>query len=63
MEAKVIKPFRWDPRVFDIGEIGEVVGVSEPFVFKGKPIYDFYVEFPNSHPVGVLKEWVELVTD
>lgn len=61
MEAKVVKPFRWGPRVFNIGEIGKVVEVDKPLTYKDEPIYDFYVRFPNYPPIGVRKEEVELI--
>jgi len=62
MKVKVVKPFRYLLRIFDIGEVGEVVDVDFPLTFGGKPIFDFYVKFPDHEPVGVKKEEVEPIT-
>lgn len=59
MKVKVVKPFRYGLRIFDVGEIGEVVEVDYPLIWRGEPIYDFYVWFPNHMPIGVYKEEVE----
>lgn len=61
MKVKVIKPFRYCLRVFNIGEIGEIVEVDFPLTYYSKPIFDFYVKFPNHEPMGVHKEEVELI--
>ena len=49
----VTKPFRHCLRVFEIGEVGEIVEVEHPFTFIGRPMWDFYVKFVGHEPVGV----------
>jgi len=61
---RVVKPFRFALRVFERGEIGEVVEVEVPLVVCGKSIYDCYAQFPEMlHPVGVRKDEYEVVED
>ena len=62
MKVKVVKPFRHFLRIFNIGEIGTIVEVEYPLTFQDKPIYDFYVKFPDYKPIGVYKEEVEPLT-
>lgn len=61
MKVRVIKIFRHGTRYFEIGEIGETTGVEYPLTFHGKPIYDYYIRFPDYEPVGVHKYEVEEV--
>ena len=62
MKVTVITPFRHGLRVFEHGEIGEVVTVEHPLTFQGKPIFDYYVKFPGHQPVGVHKSEVKEIT-
>ncbi len=58
-QVTVRKPFRYGLRVFEVGEVGEVVEVESPLTFDGRPIYDFYVKFQGHKPVGVRGSEVE----
>ena len=63
MDVKVIRPFRYGSRIFDIGEIGKIEEVDHPLTFSGKPIYDFYIKFPGHKPIGTHREEVEPITE
>ena len=61
MKVEVIKPFRYGSRIFEVGEIGDVVQVGSPIMFRGKPLYDFYVKFENHEPIGVHEREVKVL--
>lgn len=59
MKVTVVKPFRHGLRVFDVGEVGEIVEVDCPLIFQGKPVYAFYVRFPGYPPIGIRKDEIK----
>lgn len=59
MKVQLIKLIRYGMRIFEIGEIGTTVNVAKPITFNNKPIYDYYVRFPNHKPIGLFKTEVE----
>jgi len=66
MEVRVAKPFRHGMRVFEVGEIGEVVPTEQvkwPLIFDGKPVYDYYVRFGDHYPIGVRKDEIEVISE
>jgi len=58
VKVRVVKPFRYGLRVF---EVGEVVDVEYPLTFCGKPIFDLYVRFVRHFPIGVTGDEVEII--
>ena len=61
MKCKLVKPFRYGTRVFEKGEVATIVEVDHPVTFNGKPIYDYYAQFDNHEPIGVLKDEIEII--
>lgn len=61
MRVKLLKPFRYGMRIFEVGEIGKVVDVEHPLTFKGEPVYDYYVKFDDFKPIGTFAEEVEVI--
>jgi len=64
INVRIIKPFRYGIRVFEIGEEGTIVPIAQiehPLEWKGKSIYDYYVRFDNHIPIGVRKEEIEII--
>ena len=59
MKVKLKTPIRYGARIFEAGEIGTVVDVKHPLMFKDELIYDFYVQFSNHKPIGVFKKEIE----
>jgi len=63
MRVKLVKPFRYGMRIFEAGEVGEVVEAKTPLTFRGELVYDYYVKFDGFKPIGVLAEEVEVIDD
>ncbi len=58
-EITVRRQFRHGIRVFEVGEVGEIVHVEHQPTFVGKPIWDLFVKFPGHEPVGVHESEVQ----
>jgi len=52
---------RYGIRVFNTGEIGEIVDIKHPLTFENEPIYDYYIKFDNFKPIGIFKTEIEIV--
>ncbi len=53
-KVRVVKTFRHGTRVFEVGEVGEIVDPQQALVaYRGKSIYPYYVKFPGYYPIGV----------
>ena len=67
--VRVIRPFRFGGRVFDVGEVGEVVEVDRPLTFRWPPssqpeqVYYRYVKFEAHRPIGVHEKEIEPIKE
>jgi hypothetical protein len=50
---------QYGTRIFEKGDVGEIVNVPYPLRYRNDLIYDFYVQFEHYAPLGVFKDEVE----